>query len=222
MLNDKKEKLSKDFCIDEISYYLDMLKEPIVSYDCSILCKKLNKGIPYCCEAGNAVPLLYKAEYKYLRTLGDLWHEWKPKNKDDRELLEYARDNQIFAECKGAQYCIREQRSITCRVFPLEPYIDKRGVFVALTFMESFLEENENGVTKCPLALYKKDIRQKFIDTHFLFWQMLLLRIRDEYRIYKISSISIRKFNKKNNTEPIIFFPSWYKNIASMHEWVNA
>ena len=221
MLKCRKEKLSKKICADEISYYLDILKEPIVDYDCAILCKKSNKNIPYCCKSNNAVPLLYKAEYEYLRTLGDLWLEWIPKNKDDRELLDYARDDQIFAECKGIKYCVREQRSITCRVFPLEPYIDLRGVFVALTFMESFLQEDKNTGTKCPLALHKEDIRQEFIDTHFLFWQNILLRLPDEYRIYKHASASIRKFNKNNNTEPIVFFPSWHKNIKSMHGYLN-
>ncbi len=217
----EKEKLSKALCVDEIKYYFDMLDESIVDYDCAVLCKKDNNGIPYCCEAGNAVPLLYRSEYEYLRTLGDLWFEWRPKNDDEKELLDYASEDQIFAECRGVKHCVRGERSITCRVFPLEPYIDRRGVFVALTFIEDFLKIEEGSFTsKCPLAMHKEDIRLEFIDSHFLFWQNLLLRLPSEYKIYKSSSSSIRRLNKKQNTEPILFYPSFYKGIASTREFV--
>ncbi len=216
----KKLKLSKSLCIDEVKYYFDMLEEPIVDYDCALLCKDTNNGIPYCCEAGNAVPLLYKAEYEHLRMIGDLWFEWEPKTEDDRELLSYAREDQVFAECRGSKHCIREQRSITCRIFPLEPYIDRRGVFVALTFIEDFLKSDEHESSKCPLATRKDDIRIEFIDSHFLFWQNLLLRLPNEYKIYKGSSASIRRFNKEQKTEPILFFPSFYKDIKSMREFI--
>ncbi len=221
MSNYKKSKLSKSLCIDEIKYYFSMLDEQIVDYDCALLCKESNNGIPYCCEAGNAVPLLYRAEYEYLCTLGDLWFEWKPKNEEDSELLDYARDDQIFAECCGVEHCVRAERSITCRIFPLEPYIDRRGVFVALTFLEDFMKSSDNSdEPKCPLVKRRDDIRIEFIDSHFLFWQNLLLRLPSEYQIYKSSSSSIRKLNKNQKTDPILFFPSFYKDIESMREFI--
>lgn len=219
-MSTNKNKISKALCVDEIKYYFNMLEEAIVNYDCALLCKKSNNGIPYCCEAGNAVPLLYRAEYEYLKTLGDLWFEWIPANEEDSELLDYARDDQIFAECRGTKHCVRAERSITCRIFPLEPYIDRRGVFVALTFIEDFLKSDDNKSPKCPLASRGQDIRIEFIDSHFLFWQNLLLRLPSEYKIYKRSSASIRRLNKKQKTEPILFFPSFYKDIKSMREFI--
>ncbi len=221
MLKGNKNKLSKDYQIDEIPYFLEMLEEPIVDYDCSVLCRDSKDDMAYCCQPGNALPLLYKTEYQYLRTLSDFWGEWKPTTKEGRQMLEYAGENQIFAECSDPRNCKRKERSITCRVFPLEPYIDRRGVFVCLTFMQSFLEYDEDlGRGKCPLAMHTKDIRQEFIDSHFLFWQSLLLRFPREYQIYKSSSASLRKYNKKNKSDIILFYPSSYKNIKSMRDYI--
>lgn len=218
--NTKKIKLSKELCKDEIPYLLNSLNENIVDYDCSLLCKKYNNNVAYCCEASNAVPILFKAEYEYFKLHTDLWFKWSPKNKDDRELLEHVREDQIFAECKGVKYCNRQYRSITCRTFPLEPYIDLRGVFVGLTFLKDFLEEDENTITRCPLASRHTDIRQEFIDSHYLYWQHIMFRLKSEYDVYVYSSKKLREYTNKKKKELIILYPSWYEGVMSIREYI--
>lgn len=220
MKKEEKIKTSRDLCADEIERYLNMLNENIVLYDCASLCKDYYNGIPFCCVSDNAVPILYKAEYEYLRKKTNLWFKWTPKNKDDKELFDYVRDDQIFAECQGIKHCDRRYRSLTCRTFPLEPYIDLRGVFVGLTFMKDFIKKDKNTGTKCPLALKSHDIRQEFIDSHFVYWQELMLRLTDEYKVYTYSSKSLRRHAKKKNENLIVLFPSWYKKTESVKKWL--
>jgi hypothetical protein len=207
---------------EEIEYYYTLLKEEITDYNCGTLCAPYYKGIPYCCVADQAVPLIYKSEFNFLKSRTDLWYKWKPGNEEDKELLSSARSDQVFCECRGVAHCDRRYRSITCRTFPLEPYFDRKNVFVGLTFLEDFLlKDPESGKVKCPLTSRKKDIRQEFIDEHFIFWEKLLLRLPDEAETYQMSSASIRKYHKKINKKVSVLFPSWYKNMKIMHQYTD-
>lgn len=198
--------------VEEIEYYYSLLNEEITNYDCGELCKPYNKGIPYCCSVENAVPLLYKAELKYLQTKGDLWKRWIPKTKEDKKIKKQESEDQIFCECKGYQFCIREQRSISCRTFPLEPYIDRRGVFVGLTFIQAFTEKDpDTGQIKCPLVLNYKDIRQEFIDSHYCFWEKIMLRRQEEYETYLETSKKLRRILRKTGKQFIVLLPSHLK-----------
>ncbi len=202
---------------EEIAYYFTLLTEEVTPYDCGSLCAPYYGGVPYCCVAEQAVPLIYKNEFNYLKKKTDLWFRWKPKSEEDKELLDTARSDQVFCECKGVTQCDRRFRSITCRTFPLEPYYDKQNILVGLTFLEEFLKKDpDSGIVKCPLTQKPKDIRQEFIDQHFTFWEKLLLRLPDEAETYMDSSKSIRKHYKKAGKKVQVLFPSWYKNMKSM------
>ncbi|MCS7206034.1 MAG: hypothetical protein NZ853_10090 [Leptospiraceae bacterium] len=206
-------KLDISLTIEEIKYYYSLLEEEITDYDCGELCKPYNQGVPYCCSTDNAVPLLYKAEYDYLRSIGDQWKKWYPKTKEDHKLKKQETKDQIFCECKGHLHCIRSQRSISCRTFPLEPYLDRRGVFVGLTFIKAFTEKDEKtGKVKCPLTQRYKDIRQEFIDSHFIFWEKILLRREEEYETYLQTSKELRKEFRKTGKKFVVLFPSHLKD----------
>lgn len=119
-------------------------------------------------------------------------------------LAEYDSKETLFCECKGIQFCERENRSISCRTFPLEPYLDTRGVLVGLVFMKEF-------TGKCPLTLRAKDIRQEFIDSHFIFWEKLLFRLDSEYETFWNSSKSYRRSRAQTGKKFPIFFQAIYK-----------
>jgi hypothetical protein len=203
---------------EEIAYYLGLLHEELCGYDCGQLCKDEN-GVPLCCVVEGAVPLLYKTELSYLEKQGRLWSRFIPKTKEDKELVKTADTDQVFAECRGVSHCIRSQRSICCRTFPLEPYLDKRNVFVGLTFMEEFRKpDKKTGKPKCPMTLRAADIRQQFIDAHFIFWEKLMFRRREEYDTYIGTSRKARTVRKKTGQDFPVLLPSHHKKRRDISE----
>ncbi len=199
----KKEKeIFAELSEEEISYYYTLLSEELTDYDCGKLCKDKNDGIPFCCVPKNAVPFLYRKELGLLKSRTDLWKVWEPTNAQERKLKStHEGEDTIFCECKGVAFCERDNRSISCRTFPLEPYIDKRGALVGLVFMKEFLDG-------CPLSTKGEDIRQGYIDSHFLFWEKLLLRRKEEYETYQKSSRAYRNWSKKTGKKIPVLFPS--------------
>lgn len=214
-----KKRAIKDLTEEEISYYLELLGEEVTNYDCGTLCSD-DTG-PYCCTVDHAIPLLFKSEYSLFSRKGNLWFPWKAQTDDEKEIEETARRDQIFCDCGGVTRCKRDQRSISCRTFPLEPYIDRRGVFVGLTFLYDFTQKDEEtGKVKCPLTRKKKEIRQEFVDANFTFWEKIMLRVPDEYDVYVDSSKDLRKKRDKENFKIEILYPSWYTKMKSMREFV--
>ncbi|MCB1191597.1 MAG: hypothetical protein H7A23_06975 [Leptospiraceae bacterium] len=213
-MNPKQKAKFLEIQEEEIEYYYDILNENIVDFDCGTLCKPDNNGVPFCCSVRNAVPYLYKKEFELLKKRTNLWKEWIPSNKQEIKMkMEQESDDGIFCECKGHQFCERENRSISCRTFPLEPYLDKRGVLVGLIYIKSF-------VHGCPLSKHPEKIRQEFIDTHFLFWEKLLLRKKDEYDMYLAASRTERRLRTKNKQEFKIFFPSHLKEREYLLKYI--
>ncbi|MCB1178110.1 MAG: hypothetical protein KDK36_11065 [Leptospiraceae bacterium] len=199
---------------EEISYYYTLLDVELTEYDCGTLCKDDNDGEPFCCKVDNAVPYLYRAEYDLLKNRTDLWKVWKPTTKEEKELKKEQEDsNCVFCECKGVAHCERDNRSISCRTFPLEPYIDKRGVFVGLVFMKEFMHG-------CPLMSRPKDIRQEFVDNHFIFWEKLMLRKPDELETYTDSSKSYRASRSRTGKKFPILFPSHLKGKKYLDKYI--
>lgn len=199
---------------DEIAYYYTLLDVELTEFDCGELCKGDNGGKPFCCQVENAVPFLYKAEFELLRKRTDLWKVWKPQTPEQKELKKSHEDKHtLFCECKGVEYCERNNRSVSCRTFPLEPYIDKRGVFVGLVFMKEF----SHG---CPLIKRPKDIRQEFIDNHYIFWEKLMLRKPDELETYTKSSRSYRASRQKTGKKFPVLFPSHLKDKKYLLEYL--
>lgn len=214
-------RINKDLTSEEIKYYYSLLSDEITTYDCGSLCKGDNNGEPYCCTTRHAVPLLYKGEFEYLQSVGNLWSIWVPKSKDEKELLEEASRDQLFCECKGVAHCVRDERSISCRTFPLEPYVDRRGVFVGLTFLRDFTEKDaETGKVKCPLTRRKNDIQQGFIDSHFLFWEKIMLRRAEEYEIYQDTSKRLRRERKRTGRAFHVLFPSHFRESKTVREYM--
>jgi hypothetical protein len=189
---------------EQIQEYYSLLNEEITDYDCGTLCAPLNNGVPFCCSVKFAVPLLYKTEFSYLRSRSDLWHKWEPRNSRESKMSRSAGYDEIYCECKGASQCIREERSISCRTFPLEPYIDEKGVIAGLVFTEDFhAKDAEGNNISCPLKLRLDDIRPEYIKNSLAFWKELL-RIPAEYSAYLASSRTMRRRAARTGVSAVV------------------
>ncbi|PJZ68037.1 hypothetical protein CH373_18215 [Leptospira perolatii] len=204
----------KALTAEEVQYYYSLLQEEVTSFDCGSLCAPSNGGVPLCCQSDNALPALYKSEFEMLSARTDLWKAYVPTTKEEKkEFSQYDHRKITFCECKGVAHCERENRSISCRTFPLEPYLDSRGVLVGLVFMKEFTE-------KCPLTQRAKEIRQEFIDSHFIFWEKLLFRLDSEYEVYWESSKAYRKWRKKTGKDFPILKPSHLKGKEYLEKYL--
>lgn len=155
--------------------------------------------------------MLYREEFKYLAKRTELWRRWRPQTDVDKKMKKDDETKHlVFCECKGIAHCERENRSICCRTFPLEPYIDSDGVFIALIFMKEF-----RG--KCPLLTRLKDIKQDVVDKHFEFWNFMLSKKQDEYDLYKDTSKGWRiSATKTGKPLPLLFPRSGLRNNGSL------
>ena len=190
------------FTPEELDHFYELLDESLTAYDCGKLCSPANNGEPLCCSVENAVPMLYREEFAYLSKRTELWHRWKPKTPvDKKQKKEDETRILIFCECRGVAHCERENRSICCRTFPLEPYFDTEGKFVGLIFMREFRN-------KCPLMKRLPDIRQNVIDKHYKFWELMLAKKGDELELYKSTSRGWRISATKRGVKLPILRPS--------------
>lgn len=197
--------MNKKFTEEELNHYYKLLDEPLTPYDCGKLCAPQNGGTPFCCIVENAVPMLYREEFKCLSKRTKLWRRWSPSHPQDKQQkAEEETEILIFCECKGIAHCERQNRSVACRTFPLEPYFNKEGEFVGLVFMREF-----QG--KCPLTARLKDIKQSVIDNHYEFWRLIMEKKSDEYNLYKNSSRGWRISTTKRGVELPILYPSHLK-----------
>ena len=58
---------------------------PISRFDCGRKCAPLNNGEPVCCSTQNAVPVVHKVEFEFLKGRTDLWSKFKPYDFATRE-----------------------------------------------------------------------------------------------------------------------------------------
>lgn len=107
---------------------------PISRFDCGQKCAPHNGGEPYCCTTNHAIPILDKAEYALLRSRSDLWHEFKPISAASRKVVADLPHYCVAAECKGAAFCERENRSMSCRAFPFVPYVTREREVPGLAY----------------------------------------------------------------------------------------
>ena len=109
---------------------LSAFASPIAALDCGRFCAPLNDGEPVCCTTENAVPVMDRGEWRLLSGRTDLWSRFRPKDAAGREIVAESGTLCVAAACKGAAFCERDNRSLSCRAFPFAPYIDAKGDFV--------------------------------------------------------------------------------------------
>jgi len=197
--------MNATFTEAELNEYYELLNDSLTAYDCGKLCSPKNGGEPFCCTVENAVPMLYREEFKYLSKRTNLWARWNPKTPvDKKQKREDETRILIFCECKGVAHCERENRSVGCRTFPLEPYFTKDNKFIGLIFMKEFRH-------KCPLNSRMGDIRQHVIDNHYEFWSRIMAKKQDELELYLRASRGWRISAAKRKVKLPILYPSHIK-----------
>ena len=178
-----------------------------------------NGGVSYCCTVNHAVPLLYREELQFLQNKGNNWQEWVPRTREEKALVKSTHKDQVFCSCNSSAKCERELRSISCRTFPLEPYLNRHGKLIGLTFIQDFMEKNPTtGRPRCPLTQIKQDIRQEYIDEAFTFWEKLMERRNEEYRTYLFTSRSHRKEYLNTGTRFHVLLPTHLKDKISLKQ----
>jgi hypothetical protein len=159
----------------DIPELLDLLQAPVTDFDCGTLCAPDNGGVPLCCHAESIVPVLYKVEMAVLKRRTDLWRKYMPRTQHQEDLGADMRGCDMLAVCKGAEHCERDNRSITCRTFPFEPYLDRYRIL------------------------------PEFIDQCLNLWQrMFELSHRERMFYFKISQGMRRSFGQKHQRIPVI------------------
>ncbi len=118
----------------------DRFDLPLMELDCGSKCAPHNpRGIPFCCDICQAVPVAYRAEWAYLRESTGLWHEWRGDEcpgepADPSDLGSTLPDNMLLLACQGPARCQRAFRALSCRQFPFFPYITSDSRFLGLVY----------------------------------------------------------------------------------------
>ncbi len=176
----------------------DRLKSPVARLDCGAKCAPLNGGQPVCCDTRNAIPIVDKTEWKFLKSRTDLWHLYKAKDANDRKILEDAGPTCTAIECKGARHCERDNRSLACRAFPFFPYIDREKRFFGLAYYWDF--EDRCWVIS-NLAVVERDFLAEFVDG----FEYLFRRDPEEFESFRAQSIAMRQvYSRRRQPIPLI------------------
>jgi hypothetical protein len=181
----------------DIKHMYKLLDVEICDLDCGKICAANRKSrVPYCCENVAAMPVLYRKEYKYLRSKTRLWREHKPRKGEGLEELEFS----IYAKCKGYEKCERRFRGIVCRNFPTYPYFNEGGKVIGLFF-------NRALKAKCYLTDRPALVRKDFIKANIEFWNYVLPRIPEEWEFHIKFSEKMKKMVQRHELRFIVLTP---------------
>jgi hypothetical protein len=181
----------------QLEELLSILTAPVTAFDCGTLCAPDNDGVPICCDSNRIVPVLYNNEYRLLRKRSDLWHRFVPRTKQQATVGDDMRTCERLAECKGAAFCERDNRSLACRTFPLEPYLDHDAELAGLVFNYDF-----DGT--CPLVGSRHEILPEYIDQCLNMWQRAFGFAEAEREFYESHSETLRRsFGQKRQRIPV-------------------
>ncbi len=167
-------------------------------YDCGRMCAPLNGGEPVCCTTDNAVPVVERAEYKYLKKRTDLWRGFKPTDAASRQIVDELAPSCLAIECKGAAHCEREHRTVACRSFPFFPYFTKEKEIIGLSYYWTFED-------RCWVISNLQIVEQEFVDQLIEAYVYIFEHDEDEEEAYIDQSASMRRvFSRSGRVIPII------------------
>lgn len=173
----------------ELQWLYSLLTVPMTEFDCGKLCASEKGEVPPCCDSLKTVPVLFKAEYKWHRKCGTFWRQL---NEDDSVYNDFcsligADDYEQFAVCPGVDKCERDKRSLVCRTYPFEPFINKEGGLAGLTF-------NMQEADVCPL-ISKSDLvlNPMYISNSLVYWDFIFQRFPDQFELYMENSDDLRE-----------------------------
>ncbi len=166
--------------------------------DCGKMCAPLNGGMPVCCTADHAVPVVTKGEWRQLKKTTEAWKKFKPRDKAGREIVDELHDDCLAIECKIAPMCDRVSRTIACRSFPFFPYFTKDEELVGLSYYWIFED-------RCWVISNLQVAEPAFVDQMITTYEYLFKKDEEEYEAFLDQSKSMRRvFSKKNKVIPIV------------------
>jgi hypothetical protein len=174
----------------------DGFKASISRFDCGRKCAPLNGGEPVCCSTQNAVPVVHKVEYDFLKPRTDLWSKFKPYDYATRQIVDELTSDCMAIHCKGARFCERDNRTIACRGFPFYPYITRERRFVGLGTYWTFED-------RCWMMSNIEIVDRAFIDQFVATYEALFVKDPNEFTTYVDFSASARRV-----------FSRWKRDIA--------
>lgn len=176
----------------------DIFQSPVTTHDCGKHCAALNEGQPVCCTTSQAVPVADRAEWKHLKSIGDIWKPFTPYDDATQEIVDELHESCIAIECEGAFNCERDQRSLACRAFPFFPYVTKEGAFVGLSFYWGFED-------RCWVLSNTKKVERAYIKEFVQAYDMLFQDDKGELEVYRDYSATMRRvFSRWNRPIPVI------------------
>lgn len=190
------------------------------TFDCGKKCAPYNNGTPFCCDTSEVVPIAYKEEWEYLEPRTKLWHEFRSRSNSELEMIEEVdEDENTFIECRGVKYCERENRSVSCRTFPYEPYFDAKKNFLGLIF-NRVLED------RCYMVDRHHIVTKKFIREFIDFFEKLMVKLPTEKELYiEQSRLYRQKMSRKK--QPVVVltpkgpFRAAFRGGALLEPWTN-
>jgi len=160
--------------------------------DCGRICAPMNDGVPVCCSTENAIPIVEKEEWKLLKGRTDLWFPFKAFDKDSKKIVKELPDTACAVECKGVEFCERENRSLACRAFPFFPYFTKDGELIGLAHYWEFED-------RCWVISNLHVVERKFVNEMIEAFEYLFDKDEEQYEAYYEESARMRRvFSKRN------------------------
>jgi hypothetical protein len=162
----------------QLKRFYRLLSVRMTDFDCGRKCAPKNDGVPYCCDREQVTPVLFRDEYRWHREQGTFWKKMPIKTKRDKKLVEETCTYNVFSVCPGVESCRRTLRSLSCRMFPFEPFLDKTGTVTGLVYQDG---ENE----RCPLVgKHRRHYNQAYIRNAIRVWQELVDTFPEEKEMY--------------------------------------
>ncbi len=180
--------------------YKDFHSAP-ATFDCGKKCAPFNDGEPFCCDSGWVVPIAYRQEWEYLEPRSRLWHEFRPRVESEFEMIdEIDTVENTFIECRGVKHCERDNRSVSCRTFPYEPYFDTGGNLLGLVF-------NRVMEDKCYMVDRHSVVTKPFIRSFLRFFTRLFEKLPSERDLYMEQSRIYRNKMSRRKKSVVVLTP---------------
>jgi len=190
---------------------------PVSAFDCGAKCGEHNGGSPICCSTDAAIPIVDKHEWKLLKSRTDLWREYVIPDKATEKELSDLHEDCVAIECKGARFCERDNRSMSCRTFPFFPYITRERDFIGMSVFWTFED-------RCWVQSHLQIVNLRFLDEFVAAYELLFDYDIDEFAANRDHSANMRRvFTRANRPIPLLGRDGHcYKVLPQTHEVVPA
>jgi len=154
--------------------------------DCAELCRAGAGRTPPCCDSDRLALVVFRDELAWARARTQCWRGGRPRSPAERREVAGWADHLALARCVRPRHCDRPNRSLTCRLFPLEPHLAGDGRFLGLTYVYA-------AARICPLIGREMEVRREFVDQSCAVWQQILAAYPDERACYTQVSQRLRQ-----------------------------